>query len=469
MAAAASPGAEPASPDSSGGETLSIVVLAAGRGTRMCNDRPKVLHELAGRSLIAHVLDLARSLGPTRLVTVLGAGMEDVAAEVERLAPDGRIVIQDPPHGTGHALTVAAPALPETGTVLVLYGDTPLLTRATLERLLARRAKDGAAVTVLGMRPPDATGYGRLRAEPDGRLHAIVEHRHCDTALLASDLCNAGVVALAADRLRRLLAELPRQPENGEYYLTDAVGLAVAKGWPCSAVEGSWIEGQGVNTQAQLAMVGGFFQARRRAELMDQGVIMEAPDTVMLSADTAIGPGAVIEPFVVFRPGVTVEPGAVIHAHSYLERARVGAGAEVGPFARLRPGAEIGERAKIGNFVEVKNSRLGTGAKASHLTYLGDCEVGPGANIGAGTVTCNYDGFMKHRTEIGEAAFVGSNTSLVAPVVVGDGVVVGAGSVLTADVPADALALSRAPQRILEGAGARLRTRLAHEKKRRKS
>ncbi|MEZ5863478.1 MAG: NTP transferase domain-containing protein [Geminicoccaceae bacterium] len=338
MAATVGPGAEPVSPETPGAAPLSIVVLAAGRGTRMCNDRPKVLHELAGKSLIAHVLDLAASLRPAHLTTVLGAGMEDVAAEVQRLAPEGRIVIQDPPHGTGHALAVAAPGLPETGAVLVLYGDTPLLTRATLERLLERRAGDAAAVTVLGMRPPEPAGYGRLRAEPDGRLHAIVEHKHCDEALLASDLCNAGVLALAADRLRRLLAELPRQPENGEYYLTDAVGLAVARGWPCSAVEGSWIEGQGVNTQAQLAMVAAFFQARRRAELMEQGVIMEAPDTVMLSADTAIGPGAVIEPFVVFRPGVTVESGAVIHAHSYLEQARVGAGAEVGPFARLRPG-----------------------------------------------------------------------------------------------------------------------------------
>lgn len=448
---------------------LSIVVLAAGRGTRMRNDRPKVLHDLAGQSLIAHVLGQAASLRPAHLVTVLGAGMEDVAIEVQRLAPEGRIVIQDPPRGTGHALAVAAPLLPESGTVLVLYGDTPLLTRATLARLLERRARDRAAVTVLGMRPPDPEGYGRLRAEPDGRLHAIVEHKHCDADLLAQDFCNAGVLALAADRLRPLLAELPRQEESGEHYLTDAVGLAVARGWPCSAIEGDWVEGQGVNTQAQLALVAGFFQARRRAELMEEGVIMEAPETVMLSADTAIGPGAVIEPFVVFRPGVTVEPGAVIHSHSYLEQARIGAGAEVGPFARLRPGAEIGARAKIGNFVEVKNTRLGAGAKASHLTYLGDCEVGEGANVGAGTVTCNYDGFMKHRTVIGEAAFIGSNTALVAPVVIGERVVVGAGSVVTADVPADALALSRVPQRVLEGAGARLRARLAHEKMRRKS
>ncbi len=450
-------------------EELTIVILAAGRGTRMRNDRPKVLHELAGKSLIAHVLDLASSLRPVRLVTVLGSGMEAVAAETRRVAPEGRIVIQDPPLGTGHALAVAAPALPESGTVLVLYGDTPLLTRATLLRLLERRAREGAAVTVLGMRPPDPAGYGRLRADPDGRLHAIVEDRHCDAELLAQGLCNAGVLALAADRLRPLLAELPRQAASGEHYLTDAVGLAVARGWPCSAIEGDWIEGQGVNTQAQLALVAGFFQTRRRSELMAEGVVMEAPETVMLSADTAIGPGAVIEPFVVFRSGVTVEPGAVIHAHSYLERAHIGAGAEIGPFARLRPGAEIGVRGKVGNFVEVKNAKLGTGAKASHLTYLGDCEVGAGANIGAGTVTCNYDGYMKHRTVIGEAAFVGSNTALVAPVTIGERVVVGAGSVVTADVPADALVLSRVPQRTLEGAGARLRARLGLEKMRRKS
>jgi bifunctional UDP-N-acetylglucosamine pyrophosphorylase/glucosamine-1-phosphate N-acetyltransferase len=450
-------------------DPLSVVILAAGRGTRMKNDRPKVLHEMAGRSLIGHVLATARGLGAERLVVVLGAGMDTVAAEARRLAPEATVVIQDPPLGTGHALQVASGALPRRGTVLVLYGDTPLLRRETLDDLLDCRRRADAAVAVLGMRPPDPTGYGRLRLDARGNLLAIVEHKHCDAALLAEDFCNSGVLALAADRLGELLAALPQQPVSNEYYLTDTVELANRRGWVCRAVEGSWIDGQGVNTQAQLATVASHFQARRRAALMDQGVIMEAPDTVFLAADTVIEPGAVIEPFVVFGPEVQVERGAVIRAHCHLTGARIRRGAEIGPFARLRPGVVIEEKAKVGNFVEAKNTRLGAGAKASHLTYLGDCDVGPAANIGAGTITCNYDGFNKHRTVIGAGAFIGSNTAFVAPVSIGDGAITGAGSVVTADVPAEAIALSRPPQRNLEGAAVRLRERLSREKARRKS
>jgi bifunctional UDP-N-acetylglucosamine pyrophosphorylase/glucosamine-1-phosphate N-acetyltransferase len=450
-------------------DPLSVVILAAGRGTRMKNDRPKVLHEMAGRTLIGHVLGTAQAVGAERLVVVLGAGMDTVAAEARRLAPEATVVIQDPPLGTGHALQVASAALPRHGTVLVLYGDTPLLRRETLDDLLACRRRADAAVAVLGMRPPDPSGYGRLRLDAPGNLLAIVEHKHCDAALLAEDFCNSGVLALAADRLEELLAALPQQPANNEYYLTDTVELANRRGWVCRAVEGSWIDGQGVNTQAQLAMVASHFQARRRAALMDQGVIMEAPETVFLAADTVIEPGAVIEPFVVFGADVQVERGAVIRAHCHLAGARIRRGAEIGPFARLRPGVVIEEKAKIGNFVEAKNTRLGAGAKASHLTYLGDCDVGPGANIGAGTITCNYDGFNKHRTVIGAGAFVGSNTAFVAPVAIGDGAITGAGSVVTGDVPAESIALSRPPQRNLEGAAARLRERLRREKARRKS
>jgi bifunctional UDP-N-acetylglucosamine pyrophosphorylase / glucosamine-1-phosphate N-acetyltransferase len=447
-------------------DPLSVVVLAAGRGTRMRNDRPKVLHEMAGLSLVGHVLETARTLGPERLVVVLGAGMDAVAAEIARIAPEAAIVVQDPPLGTGHALTVALPALAAEGTVLVLYGDTPLLTRATLEALLDCRRGADAAVAVLGMRPPDPTGYGRLQVGADDRLLAIVEHKHCDPALLAEGFCNSGVLALAADRLRVLLGELPEQPVSNEYYLTDTVEIANRHGWLCRAVEGAWIEGQGVNTQAQLALVAGHFQERFRLALMDRGVTLQAPETVFLSADTVVEPGAVIEPFVVFGPKVRIASEAVIRAHSHLEGAVVGRGAEVGPFARLRPGAVIEAKAKVGNFVEVKNTTLGTGAKASHLTYLGDCEVGPGANIGAGTITCNYDGFGKHRTVIGAGAFVGSNTAFVAPVSIGEGAITGAGSVVTGDVPADGLALSRPPQRTLPGAARRLRERLAREKTR---
>lgn len=445
-------------------EPWSVVILAAGRGTRMKNDRPKVLHELAGRTLIGHVLATAQALDPAKLVVVLGRDMAPVAAEVTKRAPDAAIVIQDPPLGTGHALQVAAPELPGSGAVLVLYGDTPLVTEVTLRTLLERRQRDAAAVAVLGMRPPDPTGYGRLRLGADDALLAIVEHQHCDAALLAEGPCNSGVMALAAEHAGHLLGALERHPDSGELYLTDVVEIARRQGWSCRAVEASWIEGQGVNTQAQLAEVAAHFQARRRAELMAEGVIMEAPETVFLAADTEIGPGAVIAPFVVFGPGVRVAAEAVIHGHSHLAGAVIGERAEIGPFARLRPGTVIGGKAKIGNFVEAKNTTLGTGAKASHLTYLGDCEVGGGANIGAGTITCNYDGFAKHKTVIGEGAFIGSNSAFVAPVSVGADAIIGAGSVVTDDVPAEALGLSRAPQRTLDGGGRRLRQRLAREK-----
>lgn len=445
-------------------DPLSVVILAAGRGTRMKNDRPKVLHEMAGLSLIGHVLATAEALGPEKLVVVLGREMESVAAEIAGRAPAAAIVIQDPPMGTGHALQVAALELLGSGAVLVLYGDTPLMTEATLRALLERRRAAAAAVAVLGMRPPDPAGYGRLRMGEGGELLAIVEHKHCDPALLAEGFCNSGVMALAAERTATLLGDLTRHPGSDEFYLTDVVEIAQRHGWPCRAVEASWIEGQGVNTQAQLAEVAAHFQTRRRGELMAAGVIMEAPETVYLAADTEIGPGAVIEPFVVFGPGVRVAPEAVIHSHSHLAGAEVGQRAEIGPFARLRPGTVIGEQAKIGNFVEAKNTAMGAGAKAGHLTYLGDCDVGAAANIGAGTITCNYDGFNKHRTVIGAGAFVGSNSALVAPVTVGTAAVVGAGSVVTSDVPADALGLARSPQRIIEGGARRLRQRLSRKK-----
>ncbi len=445
-------------------EPLSVVILAAGRGTRMKNDRPKVLHEMAGLSLIGHVLATAEALGPEKLVVVLGREMEAVAAEIAGRAPAAAIVIQDPPMGTGHALQVAAPELLSAGAVLVLYGDTPLMTEATLRALLERRRAEDAAVAVLGMRPPDPAGYGRLRMGEGGELLAIVEHKHCDPALLAEGFCNSGVMALAAERTATLLGNLTRHPGSDEFYLTDVVEIAGRHGWPCRAVEASWIEGQGVNTQAQLAEVAAHFQTRRRTELMAAGVIMQAPETVFLAADTEIGAGAVIEPFVVFGPGVRVAAEAVIHSHSHLAGTEIGRRAEIGPFARLRPGTVIGEQAKVGNFVEAKNTTLGTGAKANHLTYLGDCDVGAAANIGAGTITCNYDGFNKHRTVIGAGAFVGSNSALVAPVTVAADAVVGAGSVVTSDVPADALGLTRSPQRIIEGGARRLRERLAREK-----
>jgi len=438
---------------------LSIVVLAAGKGTRMRNGRPKVLHPLAGWPLIRHVLATARALDLDRLVVVLAPGMDEVAAEVRGFAPEARIAIQDAPLGTGHAVAAARGELPTAGAVLVLYGDTPLLTRGTLARLLAEREETDAAVAVLAFRPPDPTGYGRLRFSGD-ELVELVEERHADPALKAEGVCNSGVMAFDAIRLPCLLDSLPLRPEKNELYLTDTVAVAVARGWSCRAVEGPWIEGLGVNSQRQLAELERLWQERRRGELLDGGVVMPAPETVFLAADCVVEPGAILEPYVVLGPGVRIAAGAVVHPFSHLEGAVVEAGATVGPFARLRPGSVLEAGARVGNFVETKATRLGKGAKANHLSYLGDATIGAGANIGAGTITCNYDGFAKHRTEIGAGAFVGSNTALVAPVRVGEGAIVGAGSTVTEDVPDDALAIARGRQETKPGRAGELRSRL---------
>lgn len=448
-------------------ERLSIVVLAAGKGTRMRNGRAKVLHPLAGWPLIRHVLATALALRAEPLVVVLAPGMDEVAGVVRGVAPAARIAIQDPPLGTGHAVAAARPVLPEEGVVLVLYGDTPLLRPATLEALLAARSRAGAAVAVLGFRPPDPAGYGRLRLE-GGALVELVEERDADPALRAQGLCNSGVMAFDAGRLGALLEALPLRPEKGEYYLTDAVAIAAGRGWTCTAVEAPWQEGLGVNSQRQLAELEALWQERRRGELLEAGVVMPAPATVHLAADCEIEPGAVLEPYLVLGPGVRIGAGAVVHGFSHLEGATVEAGASVGPFARLRPGTVLEAGARVGNFVEVKAARLGRGAKANHLTYLGDASVGPGANVGAGTITCNYDGFAKHRTEIGAGAFIGSNSALVAPVRVGAGAVVGAGSTITEDVPDEALAVARGRQENRPGRAraraARLAARAAGER-----
>ncbi len=441
-------------------QSLSIVILAAGKGTRMRNPRPKVLHPLAGLPVIGHVLATAGELAPTTLVVVLADGMDDVAEVVGRLAPGAQVAVQEPQLGTGHAVMAARALLPGRGTVLVLYGDTPLLSGTTAARLVQARAEADAAVAVLGMRPPDPTGYGRLRMV-DGRLVEIVEERHADAELRATAPCNSGIMAFDAARLAVLLDALALRPEKGEYYLTDAVAAAVDRGWPVIAVEGPWEEGQGINSQAQLAEVAGMLQERLRGRLLDSGVTMEAPGTVFLSVDSIVAPGAILEPYVVLGPGVRIAAGAVVHAFSHLEGAVVGPGCSVGPFARLRPGADLEESARVGNFVEVKAARLGRGAKANHLSYVGDAEVGAGANLGAGTITCNYDGFAKHRTQVGAGAFIGSNTALVAPVRVGAGSIVAAGSTITADVPDDALAVARERQHTLPHRAAALRARLA--------
>jgi bifunctional UDP-N-acetylglucosamine pyrophosphorylase/glucosamine-1-phosphate N-acetyltransferase len=439
-------------------DSLTVVVLAAGKGTRMKSPRPKVLHRLAGRSMIHHVLAIAAELEPERAVVVLAADMADVAAEVDRGPLPATIVFQEPQLGTGHALLVARERLPAAGEVLVLYGDSPLLTPATLRGLLEARRAARAAVAVLGMRPPDPGGYGRL-AFQGGALAAIVEERHADDGLKQNGLCNAGIMAFEAARLGALLDALELRTPKNEYYLTDAVEHARARGWSCIAIEMPWLEALGVNSQAQLADAERVLQDRLRQAAMAAGVTLIGPETVFLAADTELEEGVEVGPYVVFGPGVRVAQNARILPFCHLEGVTIGAGAQIGPFARFRPHSEIGAGAKVGNFVEVKNARLEAGAKANHLSYVGDTHVGAKANIGAGTITCNYDGFGKHRTEIGAGAFIGSNTALVAPVTIGEGAVVGAGSTINRDVPPGSLSIARARQTDIPDGVARLRAR----------
>ena len=438
-------------------QPLAAVILAAGKGTRMKSPLPKVLHPVAGRPMIGHVLDSVAALAPAREVVVLSPGQEAVA---EFVAPRP-VALQDPPLGTGHAVLAARRALEGfEGDVLILYADSPLIGAETLGRLRAALHQPAeAAVAVLTFRPADPAAYGRVVLDAQGGLAAIVEYRDADAATRAIGLCNAGMMAVSGARLWPLLERLGNANAKGEYYLTDIVALARKAGYGVASVEAAPDEVMGVNSQAELAMAEAALQARLRRRWLDAGVTMVAPETVWLSSDTELASGVVIEPNVIFGPGVTVEEGAVIHAFCHLVGAAIGKGASIGPFARLRPGARLGEGARIGNFVEAKNVRLGAGAKANHLTYLGDAEIGAGANIGAGTITCNYDGFDKAATQIGEGAFIGSNTALVAPVRVGAGAIVAAGSVITRDVPADALAVARGRQEERPGWGKAFRER----------
>jgi bifunctional UDP-N-acetylglucosamine pyrophosphorylase / glucosamine-1-phosphate N-acetyltransferase len=426
------------------GQPLAVVILAAGKGTRMKSPLPKVLHPLAHRPMIGHVLEAVAALGPEREVVVLSPGQEAVAAHV---APRP-VAIQDPPLGTAHAVLAARAGLKGfAGDVLVLYADTPLIEAGTLRRLRAALHDPAeAGVAVLTFRPADPAEYGRVILDPEGGIAGIVEHRDADRKTRAVGLCNAGMMAVAGARIWPLLEQVGNANAKGEYYLTDIVALARKAGLKVAAVEAAPEEVMGVNSQAELAGAEAVLQARLRRRWLEAGVTMTAPETVWLSADTRLAPGVTIEPNVIFGPGVTVDEGAVIHAFSHIVGATIGARASVGPFARLRPGAALGEGARIGNFVEAKNARLGKGAKANHLTYLGDAEIGAEANIGAGTITCNYDGFEKAETEIGAGAFIGSNTALVAPVKVGAGAIVAAGSVITRAVSPDALAVARGRQ-----------------------
>ena len=430
----------------------------------MRSDRHKVLHPIAGRPMIAHLIDTAATLGPARTIVVVGAHREQVEAEVAPLGVE--IVEQAEQLGTGHAVAQAEAALAGfVGDVLILYGDVPLVAAATMRAMIARlHAGDEPASVVLGFQPADPAAYGRILADPGGRIDRMVEYKDASAEERAVTLCNSGLMAVRSEDVFALLSRVGNANAAGEYYLPDIVMLAAADGRRSAVIETGADEVAGVNARGELAALEARWQSARRAQAMEEGATLIAPDTVWFAYDTVVGRDVTIEPNVVFGPGVTIADGATIHAFSHLEGATVATGAAIGPYARLRPGTVIGEGAKVGNFVETKKAVLGRGAKASHLTYLGDATVGAGANIGAGTITCNYDGFFKHSTRIGEDAFIGSNSALVAPVSVGAGAMVAAGSVITGDVAAGDLALGRAGQTAKPGWAARFRARKAARK-----
>jgi len=451
---------------------LAVVVLAAGKGTRMKSDLPKVLHPVAGKPMLWHVLSAVATLSPAERVVVVAPGMTDV----EAAAAPARCAVQATPLGTGHAVAAARDTLAPLiaagdADLLVVFGDCPLITSDTLQRLVAAR-RDAQAPDLVGLafRPSDPAAYGRVILEnsgPDGahRIEKIVEFADADSAQRRIDLCNAGPVIGDAARLFDLIERLGSHNAQGEFYLTDIFGLAHADGRPAGVVECPPEETLGVNSRADLALVEGIMQQRLRRRAMAEGATLTDPAAVWLSADTRLGRDVTVHPSVFFGPGVTVGDRVEIRSFCHLEGAEVGDDVILGPFARLRPGARLGRAAHVGNFVEIKNAELGEGAKANHLTYLGDASVGAAANVGAGTITCNYDGNFKHRTTISAGAFIGSNTALVAPVSVGDGALVAAGSTITEDVPADALAVERSKQQNREGAAARFRAeRLAAKK-----
>lgn len=438
------------------------VILAAGEGTRMKSALPKVLHEVAGLPLVGHVVKAARREPGVDVALVVGREAERVRKAVEPFAPEAEAFVQIERLGTAHAVLAAREKIARGyDDVLILFGDTPLIEPESLAELRAGLA-EGADVVVMGFHAPDPAGYGRLLMK-DGALAAIREHKDASEAERAVAFCNGGLMAVAGRHALPLLDAVGNANAKGEYYLTDIVEIAASRGLSVRATEAPYESLLGINTRLELAEAESVWQGRRRRELMLAGVTMHAPETVHLCHDTLIAPDALIEPNVVFGPGVSVAAGARIRAFSHLEGATVGENAEVGPFARLRPGAELGRKAKVGNFCEVKKAVVEDGAKVNHLTYIGDARIGAGANIGAGTITCNYDGFSKHRTEIGAGAFIGSNSSLVAPLSIGAGAYVASGSVVTRDVPDDALAFGRARQETKAGLGRRLRERLGEK------
>jgi bifunctional UDP-N-acetylglucosamine pyrophosphorylase/glucosamine-1-phosphate N-acetyltransferase len=441
---------------------LAAIILAAGQGTRMKSSLHKVLHPIAAKPMLLHLLDSLEMLAPARKVIVVGSAREQVEAAVA-----GRgvaVAVQAPQLGTGHAVRQAEAALAGfDGDILILFGDAPLVTAATMARLHAALGADTAAA-VLGFRPTDPGAYGRIIAA-DGVIAKMVEFKDASPSERAETLCNSGLMVVRAADLWPLLGRIGNANAAGEYYLPDIIGLLIADGRTARVIETAADEVAGVNSRGELAAMEARWQAARRAAAMADGVTLVDPGSVFFAHDTAIAGDVTIEPFVVFGPGVSIASGTVIRAHSHVEGAQIGENCEIGPFARLRPGTVLAAGVKIGNFVETKKAAFGPGAKANHLSYIGDAEIGGRANIGAGTITCNYDGFFKYRTRIGEGAFIGSNTALVAPVNIGAGAIVGAGSTITADVDADALALVRPPQTAKPGWAARFRAASLARKK----
>lgn len=435
------------------------LVLAAGRGARMKSAWPKVLHEIANAPMLAHVMETARQSGLHDAAVVVAPGMEDVVSVARSVIPSARGFIQHQQLGTAHAVLAARDALEGfCGDVVILYGDTPLIRPQTLARMLDS-LKSGAGLVVLGFEAGEPAGYGRLITDASGALLAVREEKDASPEERAVTLCNSGVFAFRGENLLGLLDRIGNDNANGEYYLTDTVELACGDGLKTGVVLCAEEEVMGVNSKVQLAAAEAEMQNRLRAQALEDGTTLVAPETVFLCRDTKFGRDVVVEPNVVFGPGVSVGDGARIRAFSYLEGAHVGEGAIIGPYTRLRPGANLGANVRVGNFVEVKNSTMDEGSKANHLTYVGDTHVGANANLGAGTVTCNYDGFQKHRTEIGKGVFIGSNTALIAPVKVGEGAYIGSGSVISKNVPADALVVTRGPLDQREGWAAKMRAR----------
>ncbi len=435
--------------------SVGVIVLAAGKGTRMKSDLHKVLHPVGGRAMIKHLLDTVSVLSPERSTIVVGADKEQLESALKGVD----FAVQEPQLGTGHAVMAAKENFENfNGDILILYGDVPLIRGETLQAMLdARRTKNAPAAVVLGFIPQDPAAYGRLVKRNDGTLERIVEFKDASDTERAIALCNSGIMCVDGKKLFSFLKDLSADNAAGEYYLTDLVEIANKAGERVAVVEASEDDVIGVNSRSELAMAEAIFQNRMRNSAMVAGATLIDPMSVYFSYDTVVGRDVVIEPNVVFGLGAKVEDGVTLKAFSHIEGARIASGAIVGPYARLRPGADIGQGAKVGNFVEIKKSVIEAGAKVSHLSYIGDARVGEAANIGAGTITCNYDGFNKFKTDIGAGAFVGSNTSLVAPVSIGEGAIVGAGSVVTRDVSGDALAVTRAQQKEIEGWAARFR------------